>query len=232
MKIGSARIDERGKLSGGASGDQKQTKAPDMEGEVSQQAFYVHSKGWRVFTPKTEDLGKRIAQNMIDACNNKNIGYDQGNRTAILKAGIHATTKTECDCSSLVRACIKEATGKDPGNFTTQTEAAVLRKTGLFIESEYKTGDVLKLGSILVTKVKGHTVIVTEADKPKAKTEYYPKYTGKSTSLVDALKSVGANSSKSSRAQIAGANGIKAYSGTAEQNQKLLALLKAGKLKK
>lgn len=228
MKIGSARIDERGRLSGGVSGDQKQTKTPDMTGEVSQQAFYVHTKGWRVFAPKTEELGKKIAQNMIDACNNKNIGYDQGNRTAILKAGIHSATKTECDCSSLVRACIKEATGKDPGNFTTQTEAAVLRKTGLFDESEYKKGDILKLGSVLVTKTKGHTVIVTETDGPKV--EYYPRYTGSSTSLVDALKAIGVNSSISFRARIAEANGIRLYKGTAEQNKKLLDLLKSGKL--
>ena len=36
--IGSARIDERGKISGGAAGDQTGS-------EVSTQAFYVHSKG-------------------------------------------------------------------------------------------------------------------------------------------------------------------------------------------
>ena len=35
IKIGSARSDERGKLSGGAAGDQKQTSNYDEKGEVS-----------------------------------------------------------------------------------------------------------------------------------------------------------------------------------------------------
>ena len=43
--IGSARKDERGKYSGGAKGDQLQKSTPDYKGEVSQQPFYVHSKG-------------------------------------------------------------------------------------------------------------------------------------------------------------------------------------------
>lgn len=58
---------------------------------------------------------------------------------------------------------------------------------------------------------------------------YLPKYTGKSTSLVDALKAVKVDSSFGYRKKIAAANGIKAYIGTASQNTKLLTLLKAGK---
>lgn len=64
----------------------------------------------------------------------------------------------------------------------------------------------------------------------KKKTVYYPKYKGKSKSLVDALKSLGINSSKSNRKKVASLNGIKNYSGTASQNTKLLNLLKRGKL--
>ncbi len=58
---------------------------------------------------------------------------------------------------------------------------------------------------------------------------YLPKYTGKSTSLVDALKSVKVDSSFGYRKKIANKNGISAYLGTASQNTKLLNLLKAGK---
>ena len=61
---------------------------------------------------------------------------------------------------------------------------------------------------------------------------YYKKYTGKSTSLVDALASIGVDSSFSNRKKIAKANDISNYSGTAAQNTKLLELLKNGKLKK
>lgn len=53
-----------------------------------------------------------------------------------------------------------------------------------------------------------------------------------STSIVDALKAIGVNSSMSFRKKIAKANGIKNYSGTASQNISLLNKLKAGKLKK
>ena len=56
------------------------------------------------------------------------------------------------------------------------------------------------------------------------------KYPGKSTSLVDALASIGVDSSFSNRKKIAKANSITNYSGTAPQNTKLLDLLKSGKL--
>ena len=62
---------------------------------------------------------------------------------------------------------------------------------------------------------------------------YYKKYTGKSYSIVDALKAVGvSNPSLLFRRRIAKANNIKAYMGTANQNMKMLELLKEGKLKK
>jgi GH25 family lysozyme M1 (1,4-beta-N-acetylmuramidase) len=64
----------------------------------------------------------------------------------------------------------------------------------------------------------------------KKKTVYYPRYKGKSKSLVDALKSLGINSGKNNRKRIAVLNGIKNYSGTATQNTRLLNLLKKGKL--
>lgn len=59
---------------------------------------------------------------------------------------------------------------------------------------------------------------------------YYPKCKSSYTSLVDALKSVGAPSSYSQRKSIATLNGIQNYSGTAAQNKTLLNLLKQGKL--
>lgn len=60
----------------------------------------------------------------------------------------------------------------------------------------------------------------------------YKKYAGRSNSLVDALKAVGADSSLSHRKKIAKANGMTGYSGKANENEKLLGLLKAGKLVK
>lgn len=69
--------------------------------------------------------------------------------------------------------------------------------------------------------------------KPAAgKEDYYKKYKGGSSSIVDALKAIGVNSSFDYRKKIAKANGIKNYSGTGTQNVEMLSLLKKGKLKK
>ena len=63
--------------------------------------------------------------------------------------------------------------------------------------------------------------------------EYYGKFTGITNSIVMALGAVGeTDTSKEHRSKIAKANGIPNYSGTAEQNTKLLSLLKQGKLLK
>lgn len=63
------------------------------------------------------------------------------------------------------------------------------------------------------------------------KKEYYKKYTGKSNSIVDALKAVGVKApTKEYRTIVAFLNGIKSYSGSAAQNTALLDKLKAGKL--
>lgn len=67
--------------------------------------------------------------------------------------------------------------------------------------------------------------------KQKPKVSYYNKYTGKSTSIVDALASLKVDSSFKHRQKIAKANGIKNYVGTPKQNLKMLDMLKKGILK-
>ena len=160
--IGSARIDEHGKVSGGKAGDQKQKANPDYKGEVSMQNFYVSSKGWYILRAKNPDIAANIALAMTIACNNPNIGYNQARRLDIIKAGAgtHSAKPTSCDCSSLVRQCIRES-GIEVGNFTTANEVSVLMATGHFEKIAYTKGMKLYLGDILVTKTKGHTVIVT-----------------------------------------------------------------------
>lgn len=64
----------------------------------------------------------------------------------------------------------------------------------------------------------------------KKKIVYYPRYKGKSSSIVDALKSLKINSSRKNREKIAALNGIGNYKGSTSQNTKLLNLLKKGKL--
>ncbi len=62
--------------------------------------------------------------------------------------------------------------------------------------------------------------------------DYYPKTTYKGFSLVDGLKSIGVDSSFNNRTKIANKNGIKKYTGSIFQNNKLLNLLKQGTLKR
>ena len=225
--IGSARHDEHGACySGGKAGDQTGQ-------EVSMQSFYVHAKGWVILRAKSSDIASKLADAMKLACNNENIGYDQSERYGIIKYGINTKTKTECDCSSLVRACIIYASGKDVGDFNTSNERSVILKSGLFKDvGSYKQGDTLYNGDILVTRTKGHTAIVVSGAK-KSKGKYYPKYTGDSGSIVEALKAVGEDDvSKEHRAEIAKKNGFSNFKFTSEENSKMLSLLKKGKLKK
>jgi len=65
---------------------------------------------------------------------------------------------------------------------------------------------------------------------------YYSKYTGSSTSVDIVLKSIGVESKYigywTCRKPIANKNGISNYTGTIEQNLKLISLAKSGKLKR
>ena len=65
---------------------------------------------------------------------------------------------------------------------------------------------------------------------PTDEAVYFKAYKGTSDSLVDALEAVGAKSDFAYRKKIAQKNKITNYKGTSEQNGKLLALLKKGKL--
>lgn len=162
--VGSARIDENGHISGGSAGDQTGK-------EVSMQPYYLHSKGWYVSRPKSVDVANKLAQNMIDACDNDYIGYDQNGRYSALsqfrltKSIKNIKTKCETDCSALVRLCILAATGKDVGDFSTSDEVSVLDGCGLFEKHFPVTSSTtLYNGDILTTKTKGHTVIVVKGN--------------------------------------------------------------------
>lgn len=170
--IGSARIDEHGKIAGGSAGDQTGK-------EVSTQAMYTHSKGWYVLRPKSDKVAEGMASAMLRACNNSNIGYDQNQRLGIITNGTGSKVKTECDCSSLVRQCIREASGKDVGNFNTANEKKVLEDSGLFEPAvSYKSGMKLYDGDVLVTKTKGHTAIVVSGESRKSSSGASEGFTG------------------------------------------------------
>lgn len=172
IMVSSARSDERGKYTGGKPGDQKQkSKTNDTRGEVSMQPMYTHRKGWYILRSKKVSHADAIADGGTRAANNPNIGYSQSDRLGVVKHGINTKVKTNADCSSLVRQAVREATGKDPGNFTTANEANMLVATGLFTKSSYVNQSKTPVynGDILVTKTKGHTVIVVSGNpRPRA----------------------------------------------------------------
>lgn len=229
--IGSARIGENGKATGGKAGDQNGK-------EVSTQQFYVSSKGWYILRPKHAAVAEKIAEGMSIACKNPKVGYNQDRRHEVVKNGVDSEIPVNSDCGTLVRACCIHA-GFDPGNFTTANEVTALKNTGLF-EDKVKFASLTKTpifnGDILVTCTKGHTVVVVSGSPRPATmnitgSNYYPKYTGTSSSITIGLQKVGElDTSMSHRKKIAAANSISGYTGTAEQNIKMLTLLKSGKL--
>ena len=85
-----------------------------------------------------------------------------------------------------------------------------------------------------MTKIKHSYTSFLGVLRPKKKKstslKYFKAYKGNSESIVDALEAIGAKSDFSYRKKIAQVNGISRYSGTPEQNGKMLALLKKRKL--
>lgn len=234
IRIGSARHNELGKVTGGKAGDSLQnTKENDTVGEVSLQKMYNHTKGWYVLRPKSPTYATNIANAMYIACCNPNIGYGQECQR-LTTDNIHTVKPINVDCSKLVRDVIFNGTGMDVGNFTTLTEKDVLEKSGLF-ETAFKYVDQTRTpiynGDVLVTRTKGHTVVVVDGSPRVTTSIYYPRYNGTSNSIVTALKAVGeSDATLKHRFKIALANGITNYSGTASENLKMVRLIKAGKL--
>lgn len=165
VRVGSARINEKGGINGGKSGDQNGK-------EVAIQPWYLHSKKWVVIRAKDPAVREKIAHNMESICNNDNIGYCQGHRTSLTqlaKKYSYDASKVkepcETDCSEGVRNCVLYA-GITVGTFNTSIEVNVLKRTKKFdiIEDEKVCGgtDYLLRGDILVTRTKGHTVVVLD----------------------------------------------------------------------
>lgn len=173
--VGSARIDERGKAHGGNAGDQTGK-------EVSTQAYYKHSKGWVVLRAKSAEKANKIAKDMLYACANHNIGYDQYQRDTLYdvakEVGFNCSKvnkRVETDCSALVRVCCAYA-GIDVSNFRTVNERKVLLDSGEFEDVTSKvntsTGKGLCIGDILVTKTRGHTVVVVKGATKRSEIPY------------------------------------------------------------
>lgn len=177
VKIGHASISERGTIRGNA-GDQTGK-------EVFIRNWYRNSKGWVLLRCTVDGMADYIAEAAEKGCANDDIGYDQiENQTLwdnVKDKGwdpSKTTKKVETDCARFVRVCVQYAIAKMGidkviGDFYTATEASVLTKSGMFKKytaSKYvDQDDYLQRGDILVTKTKGHTLmILTNGSKVKS----------------------------------------------------------------
>ena len=88
--------------------------------------------------------------------------------------------------------------------------------------------NLLKQGKLVLNGSSGANT--PPAPQTSSTSYLYANYNG--SSIVDALKSIGVDSSFNYRSKLAAANGISNYTGTPSQNTQMLNLLKQGKLKK
>ena len=138
--------------------------------EVATEPYYSHKQGWYMLRAKDPEIARKLGLAMLEACLNDNIGYDQIGRYGVINS-LKAYGKiakinkpTEADCSSLVWACCLQA-GINVGDFNTASEVSALVKTRAFYPAvEVKPNTKLQMGDILVTRTKGHTVIVTKCE--------------------------------------------------------------------
>ena len=159
--IGNARIDERGKASGGAAGDQ-------TGAEVRIQNWYSYP--WNcIIRPKSATVAEKMASTMEILCKGNLVGYDQYQRTTLwtemAKVNFDASklaTKCETDCSAMVAVCARAAGVNISKDIWTGNMVAAFKATGQFdvlYDSKYLTsGNYLKRGDILLNTVH-HTAI-------------------------------------------------------------------------
>ena len=178
VRIGNARIDENGRVSGGQAGDQTGL-------EVAIEPWYLHTKGWVVIRAKDANVRERIAICMEAACANNFIGYNQDCSWELYDKSKQygwdcskVNVTANADCSSLVRTCVAFAAQREIEWFSTLIEVKILNKTKLFnilTDAKYtKSSDYLLRGDILCTCTQGHTVVVLDNGSKAGQTTTEP----------------------------------------------------------
>ena len=155
VQCGWAAIDERGRASGGAAGDQTGY-------EVRLGSWYKFGQT-EVFRWKDRDKAKKYAEIIKYWCSGNYVGYDQGQRITLgswCKAhnwNYKVTTKVETDCSRMVADAINCTMKREvlpvTGIFWTGNMKTELMKTGLFTRyyaQKYLASDqYLMIGDII-----------------------------------------------------------------------------------
>lgn len=163
MKLAHARINERGTVIGGLSGDQTGK-------EVCLTDFQIPQRPWNmVLRHPNGKIRAAIAKSAASICVNDMIGYDQGDRLSLDKQAkvvgydfSKIKNPCSCDCSSMVAACVNAAGLQVNPAMYTGNEAAALKNLGfeVLIDRKYLTSpDYLLDGDILLAEG-CHTAIV------------------------------------------------------------------------
>lgn len=166
VRVGSARIDENGKVMGGQPGDQTGL-------EVAIEPWYPNPKKYVVARAKRASVRESIASDMEAACANDMIGYNQVRSWDLYDKSkpygwdcSKVKVASDVDCSTLVRACVAYALQRDIPWFSTLNEIEKLSKTGEFEilrdEKYSQSPDYLLRGDILCTATQGHTLVVLD----------------------------------------------------------------------
>ena len=240
VKIGHAVCDENGGKIGPKPGDQTGR-------EIRIDDWYVSGDGWDyLLVCKDKKMAKKAAEYMKAICLNDRFGYSQPHRwsgyDSLVKTKMNFhEAKGDFDCSSLVIACYIFAGLNIPAEGYTGDMRKRLMATGKFKSykaSKYVSSDAYAEPGAIYIREGHHTCMGLDYgakkggnNKPICGITYYEAYKGDTNSIVDALNSLGIDSSMTNRRKIAVANGISLYVGLASQNTKMLNLLKAGKLR-
>lgn len=166
VRVGSARIDENGKVMGGQPGDQTGL-------EVAIEPWYPNPKKYVVARAKRASVRESIASDMEAACANDMIGYNQARSWDLYDKSkpygwdcSKVKVASDVDCSTLVRACVAYALQRDIPWFSTLNEIEKLSETGEFEilrdEKYSQSPDYLLRGDILCTATQGHTLVVLD----------------------------------------------------------------------
>lgn len=209
-KIGMASIDENGKIYGGKAGDQ-------TGAEVKICNWY--NKPWDcIIRPKDNSVALLMGMDMVNACENNKIGYDQWQREDLIKElkkvnwdFYKVSGATETDCSALVAAIVAKYYGEDAmrnknrGNklaYTGDLKALCIAtgKFDILTDSKYLTSpDWLKPGDILLNEKKHAAMCIEYGAKaaPNANQNPVPTSTTlKKGSKGEAVKTLQTNLNK------------------------------------
>ena len=169
-----------------------------------------------------------------------------------IKAGLEKTVPCECSCGQMIRLAQEKGIWQEMDGFFAKSGDILLYDwddSGVGDNGGWPehVGIVEKNENGVMTVIEGNLdnavarrFVETDAryirgfvcPKFLEETEYYPAFSGSTNSIVDALKSLKIDSSYKNRKVIAQNNGFLNYTGKANENLKMLALLKEGKLKK